>query len=549
MQKNTFSLNVLEEVDEEILSRLERMNIDKKQARKYITGNQHNTVTTTYYLLLKQKLMAGGKIVTADMAQRHQIVPQTEEPKLQQPKVDLKIMNPTPLKTPLRLIPQGSRPEPATHSAVIADPNPKPNIVSENIQHPAPAVTTQPNRQVSREVSPKAAKAMIKPIAPIVISSKKTATQSPQTTQGGQGTSSPLPTDHKKQGIFTSSPPELYPSTQSDFKPVISSKIVKSEKESFIHQEEAEGAIPNVQVEVETLSRKSIVEVTSTVCKSDITKKNPSSSRASVKLGETKGSDTHDSEIDGTNLGKYSTSGSNNVKSLTNTMNKYSRANKVNVIEVDKNHCNKLFEVPERKSSQGQASELENSIGFSSVKQKTQVSDYKGKGAKASNIYKNLQRCTVISKRDSSFSKRSKGTTKSSSHSREKCSFLKTFEGSHERSLVATARKISNPSFQSPNGEDGSKRSLGFKHSNQESAEIRKSRNPFGLDLVTEAHPRDLMRELIASLKKERLASLVKVWFFNLVSLQNSRHRRTKDYLFVGSCRAWFDSWCIFYRI
>lgn len=67
MQKNTFSLNVLEEVDEELISRMEKMNIDKKQARKFINTNQHNSITTTYYLLLKQKLMNGGKIMTAEM--------------------------------------------------------------------------------------------------------------------------------------------------------------------------------------------------------------------------------------------------------------------------------------------------------------------------------------------------------------------------------------------------------------------------------------------------------------------------------------------------
>ena len=70
MQKNTFSLNVLEDLDEDILMRLEKMNIDRNQARKFITTNQHNTVTTTYYLLLKQKLINGGSIVTAEMLTR-----------------------------------------------------------------------------------------------------------------------------------------------------------------------------------------------------------------------------------------------------------------------------------------------------------------------------------------------------------------------------------------------------------------------------------------------------------------------------------------------
>lgn len=67
MQRNTFSLNVLEDMDEEILARMEKMSFDVSQARKCIQANQHNTITTTYYLLLKQKLMDGGTIVTAQM--------------------------------------------------------------------------------------------------------------------------------------------------------------------------------------------------------------------------------------------------------------------------------------------------------------------------------------------------------------------------------------------------------------------------------------------------------------------------------------------------
>jgi hypothetical protein len=77
MQKNTFSLNVLDDIDEEILNQLQTMNIDKKQAAKCVSSNQHNTITTTYYLLLKQKLMRGGTIVTAD---KHQLANRSVSP-------------------------------------------------------------------------------------------------------------------------------------------------------------------------------------------------------------------------------------------------------------------------------------------------------------------------------------------------------------------------------------------------------------------------------------------------------------------------------------
>ena len=39
-------------IDETILNKLAAFRIDKQDARKYIKANNHNHITTTYYLLL-----------------------------------------------------------------------------------------------------------------------------------------------------------------------------------------------------------------------------------------------------------------------------------------------------------------------------------------------------------------------------------------------------------------------------------------------------------------------------------------------------------------
>ena len=47
-------------IDINILKQLEDHNIDIDYARKCIEANKHNTVTATYYLILKKHIKAGG---------------------------------------------------------------------------------------------------------------------------------------------------------------------------------------------------------------------------------------------------------------------------------------------------------------------------------------------------------------------------------------------------------------------------------------------------------------------------------------------------------
>lgn len=47
-------------IDIDILKQLQEHDIDVDYARKCLEANKHNTVTATYYLILKKHLKAGG---------------------------------------------------------------------------------------------------------------------------------------------------------------------------------------------------------------------------------------------------------------------------------------------------------------------------------------------------------------------------------------------------------------------------------------------------------------------------------------------------------
>ena len=50
-------------IDIDILKQLQDHDIDVDYARKCLEANKHNTVTATYYLILKKHLKAGGESV------------------------------------------------------------------------------------------------------------------------------------------------------------------------------------------------------------------------------------------------------------------------------------------------------------------------------------------------------------------------------------------------------------------------------------------------------------------------------------------------------
>lgn len=137
MQKTTFSLNILEEIDEEILGKFERFGIDKQKVREYLQRNLHNSTTTTYYLWLRKKLIAGGTIVTAAMLQQQAkqlaasqkpplrlLAPQTPNPSnafINKDPSRLVAVNPKPVN-----LPSGSAVSPKNREAVRAHFEPKP---------------------------------------------------------------------------------------------------------------------------------------------------------------------------------------------------------------------------------------------------------------------------------------------------------------------------------------------------------------------------------------------------------------------------------------
>jgi hypothetical protein len=488
MQKNTFSLNVLEEIDEEILSRLEQMNIDRRQAKKYIIGNQHNTVTTTYYLLLKQKLMAGGKIITSETT--------ATQSQLADDQSKSKAVTQTVHKSPLRLVSQADRHQ--VKAIAISPKNSIRQIDGNLIQR-----VSGGKRQVSRETSPNNTKPVPARIDPIVILSKR---REEQLNLPGVVIVN-RPQNVQKEEIFSSAP--LGPHHQA----AQPENIQKSDNqgvgieqripEIFISQ--VIEAKEHVKVEAEIVSRNSFIEYTQI----DSIPESKLSNRSSVLPSDSqiKIQDTDREQ----NLLRVTSAGST-IKSLATTMNKYSKIAKPNGSSENPNRFTKTFDT-ERKNSQDGA-ENEKSIDSSILKSRREQQTRKESTPKVNNIYKNLKRFTSISSKvgNYSFSNKSKGTTKSSSQSREKKSFMRTIDGGQDRSNAATARKVSNPSFQSSSTEDQRQRSfIAFKPTNQDPTEPRKIRNPFSLDLIWEGCPKDLIRDLQASLKKQRLTISTKV--------------------------------------
>lgn len=498
MQKNTFSLNVLEEIDEEILSRLEHMNIDRRQARKYIIANQHNTVTTTYYLLLKQKLMTGGKIVTGEiLGNPYQVA--TEG----QPEVSTGPVSQPVQKNVLRLTSQGERVSTKPPTAY----SPKSSIThNESVTNQRPSDTSK--RQVSREVSPNTNKQPQAKVEPIVITSKKRTDQTIEAPQ--------VPSEYyrvegqrqekegvKQKEIYNSAPPtmeKLEELAKQSRKSSNQPKVVDT-------RENKSDLIMTVKVEAEVVFRNSFIEFAQV----DSSPEGKTSNRSSMYPSDSqrKLNDTDREQ----NLLRVTSAGST-IKSLATTMNKYSKTGKPSAVSAVQGKFATTFNT-DRKNSH-EANDNERSLDSHRAQLKMDQQPRKLSTPKVNNIYKNLKRFTSISSKidgNHSFSKKTKGTTKSSSQSREKKSFMRTIDIGRDRSAARTTRKVSNPSFQTASTEDKEKPRplIAFKPTNQDQSEPKKIRNPFSLDMISESNPIDLVRELQAMLKKQKLITTTKV--------------------------------------
>jgi 5'-AMP-activated protein kinase catalytic alpha subunit len=51
-------------IDEDLIEKMEEFNYKKDEVKKCILSNRHNHITTTYYLLLKQKIKKGLESVS-----------------------------------------------------------------------------------------------------------------------------------------------------------------------------------------------------------------------------------------------------------------------------------------------------------------------------------------------------------------------------------------------------------------------------------------------------------------------------------------------------
>ncbi len=536
MQKNTFSLNVLEEVDEEILNRLERMNIDKKQARKFITSNQHNTVTTTYYLLLKQKLMNGGTIVTMEMLAKQQ----AQQQQLSQlPAITPPIMGTPPARQQLRLnspdnfrqMGQGvhaHQPQPANHLQ---------QSVQQSIQysqfnqtsHVVPTILIDSN--VSGQSVPKT----------VVSSSPRNA--DPQIASPPHRISSPA------QNSIRLSPISNLPNIITPVQPLMPATVdVPTRPHVHIHTDSLQSTSstqqniisapqsPPITTPVQaTLATSSIITVDTTSTKltkykveiPNTTNVVTPTSKAKIPESRKKSKDSSEPLEQ-----KNSSSASTPVSKVNSVQAKYAKdrpdtSDQDNPVFKDfKEHSLNEIEVlnlATKTPESGSISEIRPSAVISrqgrtsastakdTSNRKTATKDFGSPNYKSrlNNIYSNLKKFTTVARPAvgaPANSSRSKGD-KSGSRSRERVNLMKSFDFGIEKSS-GTGRKISNPSFQSTSTEDIQTKSFVGKTID---VEIRKSRSPFALDLLTDYSPKDIMKDLLSYFKKQKIITTPKV--------------------------------------
>ena len=89
---------------------------------------------------------------------------------------------------------------------------------------------------------------------------------------------------------------------------------------------------------------------------------------------------------------------------------------------------------------------------------------------------------------------------------------MRSFDLSHVQQVLdklqVSGRKRSNPSFQSTSTEDIQNKTL---VNRVVDSDIRKSRNPFGLDMLTDSHPKDVLRCLLQYFKQNSIKTTQKV--------------------------------------
>ena len=537
MQKNTFSLNVLEDVDEEILGRLERMHIDKRQARKFISSNQHNTITTTYYLLLKQKLLAGGSITTGQNETR------SISPTIGQP------------QKVLRLIPQENRSHTqevknpiANQLAAIQGPGvPKSVIVSTQGQ---PGSIASIQSQSPRYSQP-----------PVTQQNSDSAIYTPNVPAYAQAQVQMLGHPAFSQLTYPSNPNQKpIQEIQQPTKPgplYTGLPVSPAQIDTSMHGRSNTGQAKEM--------RAIAPNPRSMMVKYKIDKTINEDTKRTVKLsGRAVNDDPLElKELNHKNSGKVLTN--IRVQSLGNS--KHSRdvpdlvdyaqlcrptpnpvVKEIDVINLAKHQTNTQETASSGNLKQSNiVGSLRELKGSSSGNVSASAATSKPT-AKMNNIYSNLKKLstgkTAVTSISTSTSRKGLGQKKSSSVSRERISFKRSFDQTLERSS-GTSRKVSNPSFISTSGEDLSSKekrdrkhpqrhTLGSTHANAKPQEmpqlaqdaanaanaanaaaavVRKSKNPIPLDMITDHNPKDTFRELVNHFKAQKVPTTIKDHF------------------------------------
>ena len=388
MQKTTFSLNILHEVDEEILARFERFGMDKHKVREYLQRNVHNSTTTTYYLWLKKKLINGGTIVTAAMMQQQQAKQVSSSQ-----------------KQPLRLLlPQTSNPtsnafiNKDSNRIIVANPRP--------VNMPATLTISPKNREAGRQLAE-------------------------------QGT--------QKSGL------SKYKIDRRCFESPSLPKIAESKSEE--DEQEQPDALLMTKF---TLPVKKLLLI------------------------------------------PVFHSPKNQMDRLEEETSAHSQIKLDRLIEADPDiaRMNRL-----RKDASGKQS-YDN-------KKSTASQSNSLANSKKSRLQGDLKKLSAVVK--VGIAGKAKAETRSTSNSRDKVSKIKSFDVMLEKN---SARKTSNPSFQSSSTEE-QPLTKSFAGLLQPKEDIRRIRNPFALDMISDMTPRQILLAIVEAGKRHNITTNLKVVLHN----------------------------------
>jgi hypothetical protein len=544
MQKHTFSLNVLEEVDEEILSRFDKMNIDKRQARKYIQSNQHNTVTTIYYLLLKQKLKTGGTIVTASMLGKQAGESVSPPPSAHYTPTPGAVSPPSYQNQPPFLQAGNKGPNPLhfsfnqqANSSQISYEQPQPDynsptpleLVASQLIQEVTSVTVAPTNATPQVPSRTQQLKLNSPVKQIEIKQTIAYEYSAPPSR-----TSPMPTTsdlrYQPAGVYT-------PPASNINQPYESNSYQRFEQMTPLQQLQAQQAAFSAppsrtqqvirtsetitSTKTPTLSTYRVDKVSIIENVPVVTPKNKEAIRKEKEeLTEQSNSSPASKQTTGPSrllllgINRHSKDTVDKADQVVATGPNYIAPHRVQ--EIDPIPLSKDPDRAKRPSNSSISASISESKRPSAIMSaKPEV--IKAVRSKVNNIYTSLKKFTAASSKATTLSGRSKNDSKSSSSvSRDKISMMKSLDLVLDRSTSRNNRKVSNPSFNPASSMDEKLRGSFLNESSTPvvtEAEVRKIRSSFGLELIFESSPKDMFSSILTMMRKQRLPTSIKVIF------------------------------------